>query len=243
MSSGNASGDALAVYNLEPEGQDFNGPVTVTVRSDVSYLLDKSWFRQSRFERSLNLYLYDEQADAFVEVSGSDCGLVEDPPDTLTAVCTAELDHFSIYALATALDSDNDGIPDQYPGEGQDNCPDTPNPDQADLDNDGKGDACDDDETPAEEDVCDGLEGMIETIGSLDLSRYRKLALITQLQWTLRIVAWDGPRSARHACYMMDRFVRRVNRQVAYNRLEEADGEALLEDAFQVQNLIGCTTR
>ncbi len=37
-------------------------------------------------------------------------------------------------------DADGDGIPDE-----QDNCPDVPNPDQADLDGDGVGDACDDD--------------------------------------------------------------------------------------------------
>jgi hypothetical protein len=37
-------------------------------------------------------------------------------------------------------DRDGDGIPDE-----EDNCVDTPNPDQADLDGDGLGDACDDD--------------------------------------------------------------------------------------------------
>lgn len=37
-------------------------------------------------------------------------------------------------------DRDGDGIVDE-----QDNCPDVPNPDQADLDGDGVGDACDDD--------------------------------------------------------------------------------------------------
>jgi len=35
-------------------------------------------------------------------------------------------------------DSDNDGVADS-----RDNCPTTPNPDQADIDGDGKGDACD----------------------------------------------------------------------------------------------------
>lgn len=38
------------------------------------------------------------------------------------------------------VDSDDDGIPDD-----EDNCPDTPNPDQTDSDGDGRGDACDQD--------------------------------------------------------------------------------------------------
>jgi hypothetical protein len=40
--------------------------------------------------------------------------------------------------LCPAVDTDNDGVPDE-----EDNCPDTPNPDQADLDGDGVGDVCD----------------------------------------------------------------------------------------------------
>ncbi|MBU1693896.1 MAG: thrombospondin type 3 repeat-containing protein [Verrucomicrobia bacterium] len=39
------------------------------------------------------------------------------------------------------LDQDGDGIADK-----DDNCPDTPNPDQADLDGDGLGDACDEED-------------------------------------------------------------------------------------------------
>lgn len=47
--------------------------------------------------------------------------------------------HFSRWAVAiVAPDADGDGIPDA-----DDNCPQTPNPDQADADNDGTGDACD----------------------------------------------------------------------------------------------------
>jgi len=44
----------------------------------------------------------------------------------------------STVATTAPADSDGDGVPDTV-----DNCPTTPNPDQADLDGDGIGDACD----------------------------------------------------------------------------------------------------
>ena len=45
---------------------------------------------------------------------------------------------YSVNAIGELLlDRDEDGIPDK-----SDNCPDTPNPDQADVDEDGVGDAC-----------------------------------------------------------------------------------------------------
>ena len=47
--------------------------------------------------------------------------------------------HFSTWAVAIVTpDADGDGVPDA-----EDNCPQTANPDQADTDNDGMGDACD----------------------------------------------------------------------------------------------------
>jgi hypothetical protein len=45
---------------------------------------------------------------------------------------------YSVNAIGELLDNDGDGIPDK-----SDNCPDTPNPDQADTDGDGWGDECD----------------------------------------------------------------------------------------------------
>lgn len=62
-------------------------------------------------------------------------------PSTITGnkIC-GETPSFSIFAILEPLDQDGDGIFDS-----EDNCPETPNADQADLDNDGYGDACDSD--------------------------------------------------------------------------------------------------
>ncbi len=45
---------------------------------------------------------------------------------------------FEILVVSPATDTDGDGVPDD-----EDNCPATANPDQADVDDDGTGDACD----------------------------------------------------------------------------------------------------
>lgn len=49
-------------------------------------------------------------------------------------------------------DDDGDGIADPF-----DNCPDVPNPDQGDYDNDGTGDACDDNSGPTPQAQCESL--------------------------------------------------------------------------------------
>lgn len=51
---------------------------------------------------------------------------------------TAEEEAKVIVGTEPVKDSDNDGVPDE-----SDNCPNDPNPDQADADGDGKGDVCD----------------------------------------------------------------------------------------------------
>ena len=75
-------------------------------------------------------------------IAGCVCTIVEDPAGIFTATCTAEVDHFSTYAVVSPLDTDNDGIADLFPPE-QDNCPTVANTDQADSDEDGIGDLCD----------------------------------------------------------------------------------------------------
>jgi hypothetical protein len=124
-------GRAIAVYTFEPDGLEFSSPVTITVVKDVTELNEN---QRNRF----HLYLYVDNAFENLE---ADCGVIEDPPGTFIATCTAELDHFSVYGAIVPLDTDDDGVADLFPPE-VDNC-DLYNPDQADCQPNGVGDVCD----------------------------------------------------------------------------------------------------
>jgi hypothetical protein len=125
-------GRAVAVYNFEPDGYVFDSPVTITIIKDVS---DLNVNQRDR----LTLYLYEDPR--FIDIE-ADCTVDEAPPGTFIATCTAQLDHFSVYAMIVPLDTDDDGVPDQFDGV-MDNCFDVANPDQADGNCDGTGDVCD----------------------------------------------------------------------------------------------------
>jgi hypothetical protein len=104
------SGQAIAFYELEPSGTQFsNGGVTLTVTADVT-LLDQAQ------RDALDLYQLDTATDTFVAL-GASCSVIEN-----TATCTVSLQHFSTYALIAPLDSDNDGVPDNFDGV-MDVCP------------------------------------------------------------------------------------------------------------------------
>jgi hypothetical protein len=92
-------GQAIAVYDFEPDGLLFNNPVTVTITADVTELNENQRNR-------LGLYLWDDVLEKFVLVETADCNIVEDPPGTFTKTCTVEVDHFSIYAVILALDTE-----------------------------------------------------------------------------------------------------------------------------------------
>ena len=48
----------------------------------------------------------------------------EVPPGTFIATCTAQVNHFSTYAIVAPLDSDGDSVPDSFDGQ-TDVCPAT----------------------------------------------------------------------------------------------------------------------
>lgn len=105
-----------AVYDLEPDGLAFNNPVTLTIKADVTDLKAKQ-------REKLSLYVFDDIAGTFVKVDTICDPIVEDPPETFIATCTAQVDHFSLYAMIAPRDSDDDGLPDLFP----------PEPDEASL--------------------------------------------------------------------------------------------------------------
>jgi len=112
-------GQALAFYDLEPDGLEFASPITLNVMLDVTGL--------NPVQRS-NLDVYrledtdmDGIADTFVSL-GAVCTLTEDPVGTFFADCAVQVDHFSSFAIVVPRDSDGDGVPDVFNGE-VDFCP------------------------------------------------------------------------------------------------------------------------
>lgn len=110
-------GVADAFYTLEPDGLVLNNTVTVTIVADVSGLSAKQRDR-------LKIYVFSDTdgdliEDSFVPVDTICDPIIEDPPGsgTFIATCSAEVSHFSLYAMIAPLDSDDDGLPDLFPPE------------------------------------------------------------------------------------------------------------------------------
>ncbi len=130
-----ALGTTLAVYNFEPDGTQFGTPVSIVLTVNVTSLTSEQ-------RAALSVYLRNPVSGDFEVVPGATCIV---PEFSNEATCTAQLMHFSQYAVLAALDSDQDGVFDRF-GAVRDNCSLVANPDQRDSDSDGLGDACDPDD-------------------------------------------------------------------------------------------------
>ena len=137
------SGQALAFYDLEPDGLQFDSPITLSVVIDVSGL-------KANQRAKLDVYRFEDTdmdgiPDKFVAL-GAECNVDEDPTGTFIADCILLVDHFSTFAIVVPLDTDRDGVPDDFNGD-VDVCPATASGDPVDevgcsdaqVDNDGDG--------------------------------------------------------------------------------------------------------
>lgn len=126
------TGQAMALYILEPEGLSFANDVTLVISVDVSTLNPKQRER-------VDLYRYEDTdmdgvPDTYISL-GAVCDITEDPIGTFVAECTVQLDHFSVYGVIAPFDTDGDGVPDNFDGVA-DACPEE-NAEGFDADNDG----------------------------------------------------------------------------------------------------------
>lgn len=107
------NGHGIAFYEIEPSGLVFDSPVTLSITADVSGL-------DASQRGAIDLYRkedtdMDGQPDTFVGL-GASCSVSEKTAGTFIATCTADLNHLSAYAVIVPLDSDGDGVADNFDG-------------------------------------------------------------------------------------------------------------------------------
>ncbi|MGA1794393.1 MAG: LamG-like jellyroll fold domain-containing protein [bacterium] len=147
---------AITGYDPSQTNVGFLVPETLTASTSV-YDITASYPLSGPVDLTL---VYEEPANAdeeslgvFRSVDGMQWELEPAVQDLILNTLTSSVDSFSFYVVAL-LDSDLDDVPDP-----EDNCPDTPNPDQMDTDGDGIGDVCDPcDNRPITGDICPSKE-------------------------------------------------------------------------------------
>ena len=134
----NFAGKLIAVYRFDPDGLTFNPPATLSIVHDVSDM-------HPAMRNEVQICVRASPGGTFSCSTPDSCDpLLEDPPGSgkIYARCTITIDGFSEHAVIVPLDSDKDGIADDF-DDVIDNCPDVATADQTDTDGDGYGDACD----------------------------------------------------------------------------------------------------
>ena len=115
VGTGGSAGAPLALYDLEPDGLEFEQPVTLIFELDVTDLEpaqrdDIDVYRQEDLDN-------DGVEETFVPL-GAVCSAVEDPigSGSFIASCEVEVNHFSVYAIVAPTDTDGDGVFDNFNG-------------------------------------------------------------------------------------------------------------------------------
>jgi hypothetical protein len=145
LNSSSYRGVAIAQYKFEPDGLQFQNSVTVTMKMDVSGV-DPNFYDDLDIYQKVDTSMPpDGTLDQFVPQNAV-CTVTEDPVGTFIASCVYQLGHFSIYAPIVPLDTDGDGVADNFDLEA-DNCTLVDNPDQRNTDGDNYGNICDADFT------------------------------------------------------------------------------------------------
>jgi len=121
-------------------------------------------------------------------------------------------------------DDDDDGVPNF-----SDNCIDIVNPDQADFDGDGIGDAC---ESVSEK--LDLLKAQVN--GFLDGKDAKKLTKKLD-----KVNKEFGKDKIDKACKEMDKFIKEANKLVKKGKLVQLDADSLIESAQSIKTDIDCT--
>jgi hypothetical protein len=123
---------------------------TALVSGPMAVCID---YDPAQFEDPARVRLFHFEQDAWVDRTS----VVDTAAHTICGD-VASLSPFALFEaiVAPPSDTDADGVPDET-----DNCPESPNPDQADADGDGVGDACDNCLTHGNPDQADSDENGI----------------------------------------------------------------------------------
>jgi hypothetical protein len=141
-------GDPTTIYEIS--GGADAALFTINAQTGALNFINAPDFENPSDANADNIY------EVTIKITNINDGAPEVPVVTIpTSIAVPEANPIVVEEITTIVvaeteDTDNDGVPDV-----EDNCPLTANPDQADFDNDGVGDVCDDSDNDGYSDAVD----------------------------------------------------------------------------------------